>query len=179
MNKKGKYLVIKTSRTKIFMDTEFSELQQNGVLLSIGMVAEDGREFYAELHKERIAFVGINDWVRDNVVANFTQESTFICRYDLGKMIEEFLSPYDSVEVWGDCLAYDWVHFTNIWKHAFNVPKKVYYIPFDIATAMRIKGVNPDVCREEFAGLTGTKHNALHDARVIKACFGRLFRFGV
>jgi len=33
---------------RIFLDTEFTDFQ-NAHLISIGLVAEDGREFYAEL----------------------------------------------------------------------------------------------------------------------------------
>jgi hypothetical protein len=49
----------------------------------------------------------------------------------------------------------------------------VYYIPFDLATLLKMKGVDPDISREEFAQAppNGPKHNALWDARVIKACY--------
>jgi hypothetical protein len=76
--------------------------------------------------------------------------------------------------MWSDCLAYDWVLFCQLWRGAFNIPKVVYYIPFDLATVFRVTGNDPDVNREEFAGIEGAKHNALHDARVIKACYDRL-----
>jgi hypothetical protein len=36
---------------------------------------------------------------------------------------------------------------------------------------MKIKGIDPDINREVFAGIEGVKHNALHDAKVIKACY--------
>jgi hypothetical protein len=66
------------------------------------------------------------------------------------------------------------VLFNQLYGHAFNIPKNVYYIPFDICTLMKIKGVDPDINREEFAGVNGSKHNALHDAKVIKACYEKL-----
>jgi hypothetical protein len=82
-----------------------------------------------------------------------------------------------SIEIWSDCLAYDWVLFNDLWGHAFNIPKCVYYIPFDICTLFKMKGIDPDISREEFSGMTGNdgeKHNALWDARVIKACYEKL-----
>jgi len=90
------------------------------------------------------------------------------------------------VEIWSDCLAYDWVLFNDIFGHAFNIPKNIYYIPFDICTLFKMKGVDPDIDREEFAdGWISTegklinpdlinKHNALWDAIIIKACYDRL-----
>lgn len=80
-----------------------------------------------------------------------------------------------AIEVWSDCLAYDWVLFNQLWGHAFNIPKCIYYIPFDVCTLFKLKGINPDINREEFAemGEAAQKHNALWDARVIRACYER------
>ena len=36
-------------KTKIFFDTEFTGLHQNTTLISIGLIAETGQTFYAEL----------------------------------------------------------------------------------------------------------------------------------
>ena len=38
----------------------------------------------------------------------------------------EWLSYYKEVEIWSDCLAYDWVLFNQIFGHAFNIPNNVY-----------------------------------------------------
>jgi hypothetical protein len=80
--------------------------------------------------------------------------------------------------MWSDCLSYDWVLFSQIWGHAFNIPKNVYYIPFDICTVFKMKGIDPDVSREKFGcGEVYNempKHNALWDARVIKMCYEKL-----
>lgn len=157
---------------KIFFDTEFTGLKQDAELLSIGIIAEDGRTFYAE--KANAKDLNVDDWIKDNVIAHFTGQGEFEKVEDLQERIEYFLKPYKSVEVWSDCLAYDWVLFNNIWGHAFNIPKKIYYIPFDICTLMKIRGVDPDISREEFSGIKGSKHNALHDARAIKACYEKL-----
>jgi len=82
--------------------------------------------------------------------------------------------------MWSDTLAYDWVLFCQLFGHAFKIPDKVYYIPFDLATLFKVKGVDPDINREEYAlsGPAGdvpdSKHNALWDAQVIKACWEKL-----
>ena len=158
---------------RVFWDCEFTGLHQHTTLISIGMVDENGREFYAVLNDYDKAQV--DDWLRDNVIAHLNEERG---HYDDKTMVSlnlnTWLSNYESVEMWSDTLAYDWVLFCQLFGHAFNIPKNVYYIPFDIATLMKIKGVDPDVNREQFAGMEGTKHNALHDARVIKACYEKL-----
>jgi hypothetical protein len=158
------------SEVRLFFDTEFTGLHKNTTLMSIGMVTSDGREFYAEASE--YAERQVDDWLRENVIANFT--GPVMDKGDIADAITDFLKPYERVEVWSDCLAYDWVLFCDLFDHAFQIPDNVYYIPFDICTLMKVKGVDPDINREEFAGITGSKHNALHDAKVIKACYDKL-----
>jgi hypothetical protein len=163
---------------KLFFDTEFTGLHQKTTLLSIGIVDENGREFYREL--DDYDHSQLNDWLKENVIGNFKNEGSVnmgMLRDDL----KEWLKAYDygeTIEMWSDCLAYDWVLFCEIFGGAFEVPKNIYYIPFDICTLMKIKGVDPDVNREEFAPLPMPdkipKHNALWDAQVIKACYTKL-----
>lgn len=79
-------------------------------------------------------------------------------------------------ELWSDC-AWDFVLFHSLWGGAFDVPKCIHYIHHDIATLFVVAREDPDVSREGFSGLTADvaqKHNALHDAKVIKACFDKL-----
>ena len=166
-------------RIKVFMDCEFTGLHQGTTLISIGMIAEDGRELYCELND--YDKTKIDDWLKDNVIANLHNTNP-INTEQLRKAIEGFIEPYDTVEIWSDCLSYDWVLFNQIWGHAFNIPKKIYYIPFDLCTLFKIKGIDPDISREEFAGNmievstvehwgVNPKHNALWDAYIIRKCY--------
>lgn len=175
---------------KVFFDTEFTGLHQNTTLISIGMVAEDGRTFYAELtdyDKNQV-----DEWIQKNVINNLiihharknyyyvtdTDEIYLGDKEKIRRKLTEWLEQFDKVKMWGDCLSYDWVLFNQLFGHAFNIPKNVYYIPFDICTLMKIKGVDPDISREDYAGVKNwdveDKHNALHDARVIKSCYEKL-----
>jgi len=172
--------------TKLFLDTEFTGLHQNTTLISIGIVSENGHRFYGvftDYDQKQI-----NDWIRDNVIGNihFTGQIFGPCRYSeefckiighseqIKRWLEKWLSQFEEVEIWSDCLAYDWVLFCNLFGGALNIPKSVYYIPFDIATLFKERGIDPDISREEFAGISGKKHNALDDAVIIKACYEKL-----
>lgn len=171
---------------RVFFDTEFTGLHQNTTLISIGLISEDGRTFYAELTDYDKSQV--DEWLEKNVINNLlvhpdrgyfykvtdTDEIYKDTTDIVANRLEKWLSNFNSVEIWSDCLAYDWVLFNQLFGHAFNIPKNVYYIPFDICTLMKIKGVDPDINREEFSGIEGDKHNALHDAKVIKACYEKL-----
>jgi len=182
--------------TKIWFDTEFTGLHQATTLISIGLIAESGETFYAEFvdfDKSQV-----DEWIQKNVIDKLylpydpatgieRTESTRSCTTVKGgkdiikNRLETWLSQFEQVEMWSDCLSYDWVLFSQIWGHAFNIPKNVYYIPFDICTLMKIKGVDPDVSREQFAGLWPEsayefKHTAIWDAKVIKLCYEKLVK---
>ena len=173
--------------TKVFFDTEFTGLHQDTTLISIGLIAENGESFYAELND--FDKTQLNDWLQENVINNLemqtsrpqisrynehTRQHTYFGNIEMLKTeLTKWLEQFEQVEIWSDCLSYDWVLFNQIFGHAFNSPKNVYYIPFDICTLFKIKGIDPDINREEFANMKdgSQKHNALWDAKVIKRCF--------
>ena len=181
---------------KIFIDTEFTGLHQNTSLISIGIVTEDNRYFYAELNDYDKS--QIDEWLYNNIIKNLSyntyRTNSLIPeikpniakkygmksnRKDITKALIEFLSPYDNIEIWSDCLAYDWVLFCELFGGALNLPKNISYIPMDICTLMKMKNIDPDINREEFISEYITneehnKHNALWDAKVIKWCYEKL-----
>ena len=119
-------------------------------------------------------------WVMDNAEVHFQYEGT---TSGLVVMFEGWLAEItkgEPVEMWSDVLAYDWMLFNKLFAKYDNdgyphLPDNICYIPFDIATLMKAKGVDPDTSREEFAGLEGDKkHNALWDAEVIKECYNKV-----
>lgn len=185
---------------RIFFDTEFTGLQQNTALISIGMVSQQGFTFYAEFsdyNKEQVT-----PWISENVVSKLTLDKKLQCNTKVDKVIsvqvygnteyialelcrwlnqfrryDEEVHQFERIEMWSDCLAYDWVLFCELFGGAMNIPPDVYYIPFDISTMFHCKGIDPDINREDYSELTdvsNSKHNALWDARVIRACYNKL-----
>jgi len=181
-------------RIKIFLDTEFTGLHQKTTLISIGLISETGEKFYAELFDYDESQV--TPWIRSNVINNLylnkndepwtTIDDTkgLITHYgdlvSLKTELTEWFKKFGLVEIWSDCLAYDWVLFINIFGNAFSIPSNIYYIPFDICTTFKERGLDPDINREQFAETIETedlqfkKHNALWDAFIIKECYKKL-----
>ncbi|RFU70328.1 hypothetical protein D0469_06935 [Peribacillus saganii] len=177
---------------KIFFDTEFTGLHKDTTLISIGLVSEEGHTFYAEIND--YDDTQVDDWIQENVIDNLSMnhlikeeskqthsDGSFSMQIkntkeNVSYRLGYWLSQFNQVEMWSDCLSYDWILFNDLFGHAFNIPKNVYYIPFDICTLFKMREVDPDINREEFAGIKNTegKHNALHDAKVIKACYDKL-----
>lgn len=174
-------------KCKVFFDTEFTGLHKKTTLISIGLVAENGKIFYAEFtdyDKNQV-----DDWLRDNVISRLKFAGIAPRIFSQGYVgdavhVKNWLESWlrglatdGPIEMWSDCLAYDWVLFCQLWGGAREVPPLyVHYIPMDICTLFKIKGVDPDINREEFAemGTKAEKHNALWDAKVIKACYDKL-----
>ena len=177
-------------RTKVWFDTEFTGLHKNTTLISIGLVSEEGHTFYAEFtdyDKKQIT-----PWLETNVLFHLrlqhmrgfthTNITPLIKREVVGdtatitKELREWLNQYKQIEIWSDCLAYDWVLFCQLFGGAMSIPKNIYYIPFDLCTLFLAKGVDPDISRKEFAGKNLTLHNALDDALLQKACTEKLLK---
>ena len=62
--------------TKIFFDTEFTGLHQHTTLVSIGIVADSGEQFYAELTDYDSG--QCDDWLKSNVIANLILTPEFM-----------------------------------------------------------------------------------------------------
>ena len=181
---------------KIFFDTEFTGLHQNTTLISLGAITEKDHSFYAEFTDyDRLQ---VDEWVSQNVIQNLILRLNPGIELKLGhdRNLDqiEAIGPTSFIancfvdwlrdlgdstyEMWSDCLAYNWVLFNQMWGHAFNIPKCISYIPFDICTLFKLKGIDPDVGREEFAERKPEgklqKHNSLWDALMIKLCYEKL-----
>lgn len=180
---------------RVYFDSEFTGLHQKTTLISIGIITEDGKKFYAEFTD--YSKHQVDDWIQDNVIdklmfndsekypnntiidddekytkvkgnSKFVKENMFKWLESLGK----------DIEFWSDCLSYDWVLFNDLFGTAKDLPSFIYYIPFDICTTFKEKGVDPDISREEFAHIKSkqNKHNALFDAEIIKMCHEKLVK---
>jgi hypothetical protein len=110
-------------------------------LISIGLIADTGDTFYAELTDYDPD--QIDDWLQENVLNNLVltdrpDNTLVVSGHDVSfkgtqkssKILGRWLNQQGPVEIWSDCLAYDWVLFNEIFGHAFKIPKNVLHIPF-------------------------------------------------
>lgn len=191
---------------KLFLDTEFTGLHKNTTLISIALVSERGDYFYAECSDYDQS--QLNPWLIENVIANLTlqkgipqyaiqkQGNNLKCFSDktdisielklwlekyVHKIHEESISKSNNdvvYEIWSDVGSYDWILFQDLFGGAFEMPKTIYYIPFDIAGKFKELNLDPDHNREIFLLNNGIvlpgylgKHNALYDAMQTKVCY--------
>ena len=177
---------------KVFFDTEFTGLHKDTTLISIGCVAEDGSTFYAELTDyDKCQCDG---WIQKNVITHlkFNGEQSAqndgkghmeVCgtKEQVRDHLAAWLSKYEEVQLVSDVCHYDMVLFIDIFGHAFKLPKGVnaacHDINQDIAEWFYISETEAfDRSRENILidaelYFEGDKHNALYDAKVIKAIY--------
>ena len=179
---------------KIFFDTEFTGLHKDTTLISIGLIDENGRTFYAEFTDYDES--QCDDWIKENVINHLRRKGTHNLYWEcydkinketsivgtksqIKEKLEDWLSIYDEVELVSDVCHYDMVLFINIWGGAFDIPRNVnaacHDINQDIAVYYNISEIEAfDKSREEIIksyNIEGDKHNALYDAKVIKLIY--------
>jgi len=155
---------------RYFIDTEFAERQGSIDLISLGIVAEDGREFYAESSEFRDSMA--NDWVRANVCTKLWSRGDesrheffpdvftgiFEDRASIGRSVLSFIGE-DKPEFWGYYADYDWVVFCWLFGAMVDLPNGWPMYCRDIKQLCDLMG-NPKL-PEQGRG----EHHALADAR--------------
>lgn len=155
---------------RYFIDTEFSERgpEYPLLLISIALVAEDGREFYA-IHSE-VSPDECNDWVKANVLPHLDLNDGWDRRAALDEIENQLLQFCDreahgKPEFWGYYSDYDWVVFCQIFGAMVDLPKGWPMYCRDIKQLCDDKG-NPHLPKQGKG-----EHNALLDARWNKLAF--------
>ncbi len=144
---------------RYFLDTEFYEDGKTIDLISIGIVAEDNREFYAvsteaELHR-------VSPWVRNNVLPRLPgyDDSAWMSRHQIANGIRGFIGADSKPEFWAYFAAYDWVVFCQLFGTMMDLPKGFPMFCLDL------KQLSCDLGSPMHPPDPGGEHNALVDAR--------------
>ena len=148
---------------RFFLDTEFIEAGPRAPiqLVSIGIVAENGNEFYAVSadFDERLA----NNWVKANVLPHLgshPRQSLETIRAGISVFVaENRLITQSKPEFWGYYADYDWVVFCQIFGAMIDLPKGWPMYCRDLKQWCDSVG-NPELPEQK-----STEHNALNDAR--------------
>lgn len=151
---------------RFFMDTEFLEAGPGAPihLVSIGLVADDGREYYAECSDTDLTLA--NDWVKKNVIPHLKGKRFAKPRSQIRADIISFVG-VEPAEFWAFFSAYDWVVFAQIFGTMMDLPKNFPMHCMDLKQWMTELGVTKRWLPQQ----EGTEHNALEDAHWNKTAF--------
>ncbi len=148
---------------RYFYDCEFIEDGTRIDLVSIGVVDEHGREFYAvstEFDDSRAI-----PWVRRNVLdklpspADRAWRARARIRDDLLAFLTEPLAPGEEIELWAWFAAYDHVALAQLWGAMPALPQEIPRFTKELRQRW------DDVGRPPLPAAGEDRHDALADAR--------------
>lgn len=153
---------------KYFVDTEFIEDGKTIDLLSIAVVAEDGRELY--LQSSECDLTQANAWVKDNVFPHLWN-ANWTDRKDIANCILAFCDPkkYGRPEFWGYYADYDWVVICQLFGTMIDLPEGWPMYCNDVKQ-LAVQLGDPDL-HEHCDDTKGVEHEALSDARWTKRAY--------
>lgn len=145
---------------RYFYDSEFIEDGRTIELVSIGVVAEDGREFYAVSTEFDPARAG--SWVRTHVLPKLPSPSSPAwkgrkrIREDLLNFLNE---PGEPIELWAWVGAYDHVALCQLWGSMTALPREIPRFTRELRQHWEALG------QPELPPSPKDAHDALADAR--------------
>jgi len=174
---------------RFYYDTEFAEDGHTVGLLSIGIVADDGREYYAVVDDaELLNEAAANPWLRDNVLPSLPVKDystrtpatrwgwdaahpdygRILTRDVIAREVREFLAPQllsftpgAGCELWADYGAYDHVALAQLFGPMIELPPGIPMWTNDLRQEIARLGLADADLPQQEAG----QHNALADAR--------------
>jgi hypothetical protein len=155
---------------KYFYDTEFLEDGTTIDLISIGIVAEDGREFYAINRDADWSRIRQDEWLVKNVVNQLPVEMDHVLYKDKPQIAEEvleFLSAEGGdIDLYAWYSAYDHVALCQLWGRMIDLPAQVPMYTNDVKSILERE--LPKGARFSLPKQAEGVHDALADARHLK-----------
>lgn len=185
----------------LFFDMEFTGLRQNTTPISLGIVSEDGKKFYAEFTDYDES--QCNDWIKENVIKNLKLSGMGVGVSDtdenpplrivmgdkryIRQEANEWLRKFNKIQFVSDVCHYDFVLLIDLLTNggtALDLPENIsavcHDLNMDIARHFHVSDQEAfDMSREQIMNdlcgpediVAGDKHNSLYDAEVIKAIY--------
>lgn len=175
---------------RIFYDCEFEERGPDLpiVLVSIGLVREDGRELYL-INEASISNVMRSPWLSVNVRPSLPirEDGPFIYEWDsthpeypyvvnrdaLSNMVQKFITEVDDPELWGYFSAYDHVVLCQLFGSMAELPAGIPMFTCDIQ--QMIKHLSDAGITLDLPPQPEVAHHAMWDARWNYQAFGRIY----
>jgi hypothetical protein len=146
---------------KYAIDTEFIDTPTCSALISLGIVAEDGRRLYFEFDfPER----ELTPWLKQNVVPHLEDEG-YVSKAQAAAQILSFIGD-DMPEFWAYYVSYDWYWFSRVFGGFMNFPQHWPMRPKELADYIT-----------NLPNVAGAEHNALNDAASTMAAVKQIRRF--
>lgn len=153
---------------KIFLDCEFTQLNQASKLISLALVSESGKEFYVEL-TDTYSVEDCSDFVIQNVLPQLDHTRYGQSLVEARAGLRRFLSEFDEkLEVCSDAPHWDWGFFCDL-ACADHQPWPVQVVSQPTNLTSLFNQVNAEAIEQ--VELSDLPHHALLDARMLAELF--------
>jgi len=144
---------------KYFFDTEFQDDGDTIDLISIGIVSENRREFYAVSTEARLH--RCEPWLREHVLPQLPPYSdpSWMTRAQIKEGIMRFIGDDRMPQFYAYYADYDWVAFCHLFGKMIDLP---HFFP---KFCMDLKQISEMVGSPTHPKQAKGEHNALDDAR--------------
>jgi len=146
---------------KIWFDTEFIEDGRTIDLISIALVREDGKVYYAE--SSETDWSAASDWVNENVKPHLRGGEAVKSRKTIADEVLAFVG--ENPEFWAYYADYDWVVLCQLFGRMIDLPNGWPMFCRDLKQLLVERG-NPIVPKQ-----TAGAHDALADALWVRHTF--------
>lgn len=143
---------------KYFYDTEFVEDGTTIDLISIGIVADDGREYYAHVDGYDQGKAETHPFVSREVLP-YVKEIPKTPRDQVARDILRFIYREPRIQLWGYFPSYDHVALAQLYGTMMDLPKHIPMRTSCIAQLGDLLGRSPNAVKND------SSHDALADAR--------------
>jgi hypothetical protein len=161
-------------------DLEFLEDGRHIDLISIGMVCDDGRQYYAVNRDMPVRKIRKHKWLMENVVPGLPKGSGDRHNHVPKSWLFDYADPVvkrreriaddvmdfiraagPDVQLWANYGAYDHVCLAQLWGRMTDLPEGVPMFTHDIQQERARLGISWDALPKQLS----SEHNALADAR--------------
>jgi len=155
---------------KLFLDCEFSQLNQEAKLISLALVSETGEEFYVEL-TDTYLVDDCSDFVIQHVLPQLDLQRHGLSLIDAQVFLQKFLYGFDNpLEVCSDAPEWDWDFFCQLAYVNQRWPSHVANQPTNLIQLF--KHLDADDLADVV--LPELPHHALLDAKLLEGLYKRL-----
>lgn len=151
---------------RIFYDTEFLEDGKTIDLISVGMVNDEGREYYAQSTEFDLLRAKAHPFVGPHVLPLLNHDAGphWKTRQEIARDVYQFLVPpsslrEDQIELWAYFGAYDHVALAQLWGPMVMLPQGIPMFTHDLVQ------LSSHLIGFTFPEKRKGEHNALEDAR--------------
>ncbi|MER8083809.1 3'-5' exoribonuclease [Streptomyces sp. NPDC094048] len=162
---------------RIFYDTEFLDDGRTIDLISIGLIAEDGRELYAVSSQFNVGAVQRHGWLMANVWPSLPivknprgrrgtdrldlTDPDVRPRHQIARLVQQFIQATPDPQLWAYYSAYDHVALAQLFGPMSDLPAGIPMQTCDLVQEAQRLGLTPADLPQQADG----HHNALADAR--------------